>query len=642
MKSKIILSIFIFFVITIMVLFVNCGSSEEEVVPNKAPTCAITNPANNAAIELGTTVQIAISATDVDGSVSNVKISIDDVSTTTLQSSPYTYDWNTSGVTPGQHNIKAVATDNGGLSATGQIVVTVTADAPTVTTADITEITGTTATSGGNATDDGGISITARGVVWGASSGPTLESNAGFTEDGTGTGAFTSSITNLTAATTYYVKAYATNSEGTAYGEEKSFITAGLPTVVNGEASDITHESAICAVEITNDGGTEVTARGLVWKTAGGTPPTLEDNVGFTTEGSGTGTFTSTMTSLENNTNYAVRAYATNSAGTAYGETKYFYTLEGPAAVTTLDITNIDAHIATGSGEVTDFGGSFSLDGVGIVWGTSPNPDLANNDGFYLLYPFSPDSENPFEALLSGLKPDTKYYVRAFATNDYGNVYGDEKTFTTRAFTVQTGNFTDARDNTKYSTITISGQTWMAENLAFLPEVCPSNTDCGYWVYDYQGADVSEAKATTNFTTYGVLYNWEIASTSCPTGWHLPTRDEWSIFEMNLGMPYMDAYGGSMQRGTDEGGKLKEAGTANWAAPNEGATNISKFTALPGGLRSVDKTFSEIGASAYFWTSSEYSGAADAYRKYISNNSAIIYSGAYWNIHGFSVRCLQD
>ncbi|MCK5206599.1 MAG: hypothetical protein KAQ79_01215, partial [Cyclobacteriaceae bacterium] len=269
----------------------------------KAPTCNISAPANNAAIELGITAQIAVSASDADGSISSVKISIDDVSATTLQSSPYTYEWNTAGVDPGQHNIKAVATDDGGLTATSQIILTVTANAPIVTTADITEITGTAAASGGNVTDDGGVDVTARGVVWGETSGPTLASNTGFTEDGTGTGAFTSSLTSLSASTTYYVKAYATNSQGTAYGEEKSFMTAGLPTVVTGDVTDITNESANSSGEVTGDGGETVTARGLVWKTNVGSPPTLEDNEGTTIEGSGTGAFTSSMASLVRYTN---------------------------------------------------------------------------------------------------------------------------------------------------------------------------------------------------------------------------------------------------------------------------------------------------------------------------------------------------
>lgn len=96
---------------------------------------------------------------------------------------------------------------------------------PTVITAEVTDITQTTASSGGNVTDDGGAEVTARGVVWSTFENPTLESNEGLTSDGTGTGEFISSLTGLTPSTTYYTRAYATNSAGTAYGDQMQFDT---------------------------------------------------------------------------------------------------------------------------------------------------------------------------------------------------------------------------------------------------------------------------------------------------------------------------------------------------------------------------------------------------------------------------------
>ncbi len=622
-------------------LLINCGSSEEE-VPNKAPTGNITNPANNAAIEIGSTVQIAVSASDPDGSIASVIISIDEVDEATLQSSPYTYDWNTSGVSPGQHNIKAVVTDDGGLTATAQIIVNVTADAPTVTTTDITEITAGTATGGGNVSDDGGVDVTARGVVWGETSGPTLASNSGFTEDGTGTGAFVSSLTGLTSNTTYFIKAYATNSQGTAYGEEKSFTTAGLATIITGDVTDITNETAIGSGDVTDDGGEAVTARGLVWGPYG-TGPTLEDNVGFTEEGSGTGAFTSSMTSLVRFTQYSLRAYATNSAGTAYGSIGYFKTLPGPPAITTTALSEITAHTAMSGGVIADVGGA---DGAyaGIVWSLSPNPDISNNDGYVGFYNQFTAQNNIVDALLSGLDALTTYYVRAWATNDYGTTYGEEKSFTTLAFTKQTGSFTDSRDNTLYNTVTIYSQTWMAQNLAYLPEVCPPNTDCGYWVYDYQGTDVSAAKATTNYSDYGVLYGWEMAKAACPTGWHLPTTEEWSLLEINIGMEYSLAYGN--RGGNDKGDKLRETGDAHWTWNNTG-TNLAGFNGVPGGQRDVlDGTFKNMGTDSYFWTSSTWgSPGLNINLRILSTGGSIDRSSygldPYKNL-GMSVRCVQD
>lgn len=624
--------------LSVLLLFENCGDEDPAPEPNKAPTCSISSPSNNSSAALGTTVKISVSASDVDGSVSNVKISIDDVNAATL-TSPYTYDWNTSGASPGQHTIKAVATDNGGLTANAQITVTVTADAPVVTTADVTEVTGTTATSGGNVTDDGGVDVTARGVVWGEASGPTVESNVGKTEDGTGTGAFTSSITGLSAGTTYYLKAYAANSQGTAYGEEKSFMTAGLPIVTTGSTiSDISSSSATGSGEVTDDGGSAVTARGLVWSSANN-QVTLDNSEGSTTEGTGTGTFNSNMASLVRSTEYWVRAYATNGAGSSYGDVISFKTLPEAPTVVTSDITDIIAHVARGGGEVTDDGGDpyFS---TGLVWSSSPNPEYGTNEGFFI------SVTNPFDTLITGLESETMYYVRAWAQNAEGStVYGAEKTFTTGTFSVTTGSFTDSRDSKVYNTVTIGDLTWMAENLAYLPEVCASDAECGYWVYDYTGTDVSAAKATSNYSEYGVLYNFETAKDACPAGWHLPSDYEWSYLEVYLGMS-ITATIGEGPRGTNQGGKMKGTGTVLWNDPNTGATNISGFTALPGGMRdNLSKTFSLVRSNALFWSSTKEGNWAN-YR-YLTYDSE--QAGSDWlstitgsSNSGGSVRCVKD
>lgn len=106
---------------------------------------------------------------------------------------------------------------------------------PTITTTAISDITENTAVSGGEVTDDGGSSVTARGICWSTNSNPTISDNK--TSDSVGTGSFTSSLTGLTENTTYYVKAYATNSQGTAYGNEQSFTTTNTST--SGTVTDI-------------------------------------------------------------------------------------------------------------------------------------------------------------------------------------------------------------------------------------------------------------------------------------------------------------------------------------------------------------------------------------------------------------------
>ena len=135
---------------------------------------------------------------------------------------------------------------------------------------------------------------------------------------------FTSVMTDLSGGTKYYVKAYATNSNGTGYGEQREFTTSSaLPVVITGDVTDITATSALCGCNVTSDGQYPVTARGVCWSTS--QDPTI--NGSHTSNGSGTGEFTASITGLISNTTYYVRAYATNKQGTKYGELKSFTTL---------------------------------------------------------------------------------------------------------------------------------------------------------------------------------------------------------------------------------------------------------------------------------------------------------------------------
>ena len=198
---------------------------------------------------------------------------------------------------------------------------------PTVTTTAASNVTETSATCGGTVTADGGANVIVRGVCYSTSPATTTADN--HTTDGSGTGSFTSSLTGLTANTTYYVRAYATNSVGTAYGNEMSFTTtiaAQLPTVTTTAASNVTETSATCGGTVTSDGGANVIVRGVCYSTS--PAPTTADN--HTTDGSGTGSFTSSLTGLTANTTYYVRAYATNNVGTAYGNEVSFTTTAIP------------------------------------------------------------------------------------------------------------------------------------------------------------------------------------------------------------------------------------------------------------------------------------------------------------------------
>ncbi len=216
---------------------------------------------------------------------------------------------------------KAYATSAAGTVYGEEVTFTTLPVVPFLTTTAITAITGNSATGGGNVTGTGGAEVTVRGIVFGTST-PTVADNK--TTDGKGTGAYTSSLTGLKGNTTYYVRAYATNSAGTGYGPVVSFKTQiDLPVVTTTAVTGITKTSAVSGGSVTYDGGGTVIARGIVWGT--GANPTIANTK--IDGGTGTGTFTSNIANLTKFTTYHVRAYATNSAGTAYGADVQFTTL---------------------------------------------------------------------------------------------------------------------------------------------------------------------------------------------------------------------------------------------------------------------------------------------------------------------------
>jgi len=175
------------------------------------------------------------------------------------------------------------------------------------------------------------------------------------------------------------------------------------------------------------------------------------------------------------------------------------------------------------------------------------------------------------------------------------------------------GFFTDKRDGRIYKTLQIGDQVWMAENLSY-------KAGSGCWSYNNDQGNVS---------VYGYLYNWATAKNVCPPGWHLPADSEWNAL--------IDHLGGSWVAG----GMLKEAGTKHWITPNEGATNETGFSALPGGLRFGSGTSSYIGTYGYWWTSDEGSLVYAWYRGMCSHGKDIG-RYAYYKRSGFSVRCLKN
>lgn len=316
---------------------------------------------------------------------------------------------------------------------------------PTITTSAIKDITSNGAVCGGNITSDGGAEVTQRGLCWSKSENPTMVNSTVLC--GTGIGEFTGALTGLTSNTKYHVRAFATNSIGTAYGEDREFTTADegsitKPTVSTNSISSISSNTAECGGNVTSDGGSDVTERGVCWSKASTTNNPTISNYSVKDSGAGTGSYSCTMNGLTENTEYFVRAYAKNAVGISYGDPVQFTTLSGGSGhsaptVQTGIVTNISYNTATCSGIVTSDGGGGSLS-RGICWSTSPNPRI----------PFAPWGTIPepngteyvfdnghgtgsYSCELSNLSSDTKYYVCAFAQNTVDISYGEDVSFTT-------------------------------------------------------------------------------------------------------------------------------------------------------------------------------------------------------------------
>ena len=344
--------------------------------------------------------------------------------------------------------------------------------APTVTTNAVSSLTATSAVCGGNVTTDCGCDVTDRGLCWATFNAPSLE-NGSHLSNGTGTGTFSSTMSNLTPNTVYYVRAFATNVRGTSYGEERQFTTNdGMPTVTINAVTNITATSAVCGGNINSNGGFAVTDKGLVWSTS--QYPTMSDN--HISLGSGDTPFSGSMTNLLMGTAYYVRAYATNSQGTSYSTQLLFTTHNGLPTVTTTAVTMVGDTLLSGGNVISD--GGFPVTSRGVCYGSYPYPDLSSS----YFHTSNGTGTGSFVAILNQPVTGT-IYVRAYATNENGTIYGNQVTVNVDYFSLPT--------------FTYNGHIYRVA-----PD--PGNT------MDWTVANVY----CNNYSIYGV------------TGWRMPTREE--------------------------------------------------------------------------------------------------------------------
>lgn len=376
----------------------------------------------------------------------------------------------------------------------------------------------------------------------------------------------------------------------------------------------------------------------------------------------GTEAYFWTSTHFDGNETYSYSRYITRDRATIMRNNVVNVKGEAVRCIRDIGFTNMEPTVFTYEVLNLDFttdwqvqiGGSVSYDGCdsiqerGIVWSTSENPTVSDNEGFIV----EGNGLGDFEVFISGLSEGVQYYYRAFATNSVGTAYGLQLSFITTEMVdgqpCPAAPFViDVRDSVQYSTISFNDMCWFSENLRYLPEVVGASDESTlvskYYVYDYDGSDVTEAKQTENYLTYGALYNWHASIESCPTNWHVASDDDWKELEVLMGMSYTQA-NEETWRGTNEGSKL--AGSSSlW---NSGVLvedtefGVSEFNILPGGSQNGSGTFIFVGSGAFFWTETA-SSPTSSYRRmrYFYKSETGVFRNIRPTDYGYSVRCVK-
>ena len=381
-----------------------------------------------------------------------------------------------------------------------------------------------------------------------------------------------------------------------------TFTSPQLPILSTILPSSITKSSAVSGGNIINNGGASIISNGVCWSTSQN--PTIE-LISKTNDLVNSSSFSSTITGLLTNTKYYIRSYATNIVGTTYGNEYTITTLSGIdiPQLTTNYVSNITDSSAYSGGIITSDGGGI-ITAQGIVWSTNPFPTISLS---------SKTNENvnatSFSSQLLKLTSNTKYYVRAYATNSIGTAYGNEINFTTSLKNTDLPGTVKDNEGNSYKTVVIGTQEWMAENLRSTKfsngDLLYKITDTISWRAIKQGGYTYYDFDTKNQAIYGNLYNSSAVVDDrnvCPAGWRVPIYNDFKILNDYLSIFQFN--------------KLAEVGTTHWTNSTTTQTNSSGFTALPGGIINLNLkkiAFASINHLAVFHTSTMNYNSYDSF-----------------------------
>ncbi len=342
--------------------------------------------------------------------------------------------------------IRAYAINEVGIGYGNEIKLDFNAVKPIVYTKEPTNvsISGGTATFNGSIESVGDPAYTERGFVYGTVHNPTIEDDINKVVTGIGKGDFSVNITDLEMNNIYYIRAYAINSQGTTYGNEVTLdFNAVMPVVSTSTvtAINIAAGTATLNGKIDSIGDPAYTERGFVYATVHN--PTVEDDIKKVATGNGTGSFYTNLTELEMNNIYYIRAYATNSQGTAYGNEVTLDFNPVPASVKTNAVLNVDTTKATLSGTINSLGDPAYTE-KGFVYSKNPNPTTLNNK-----VAVSGSGSGIFTWNLTDLETRVTYYVKAYVISNNNVIYGNEVSFYTESpyYYVIAGNLIVAKED---------------------------------------------------------------------------------------------------------------------------------------------------------------------------------------------------